>query len=223
MSVAGSGPGPASVVVAEDDPDIRDLVALILEAEGWSVDARADGRSALEACREVRPDVVVLDVTMPGELDGLDVCRALRADAALVDVPVLMLTARAQEKDQARAASAGADGYLLKPFSPDDLLRRLDAARALQRQAHLERGARLSPAGLNAHRAAVPGHDAVHDRQPEPGALHRSLGAARGPEEPLEQPRLLAASGTPMPESLTVRTAASARARAGRARTRRRG
>ncbi len=116
----------ARIVVADDDADIRDLVAFKLVQSGHEVVAVSDGTAALEACRANRPDLVVLDLTMPG-MSGLDACRALRLDPDLEAVPVILLTARAQESDIEQGFSAGADDYVVKPFSPRELASRVAA------------------------------------------------------------------------------------------------
>lgn len=117
----------AKIVVADDDADIRELVAFKLRQTGHDIVAVADGAAAVEACQAEVPDLVLLDVMMPG-MSGLDACRALRADAALADVPVILLTARAQEADIEQGFSVGADDYVVKPFGMDELLARLRAA-----------------------------------------------------------------------------------------------
>jgi DNA-binding response OmpR family regulator len=124
---------PARVVVADDDADIRDLVAFKLEAAGMDVVAVADGAAALEACQDVPPDLVILDVMMPG-MSGLDVCRALRDSIGLAQVPVILLTARAQESDVAQGFDAGADDYVVKPFSPRELAARVNAVMSRARR-----------------------------------------------------------------------------------------
>jgi DNA-binding response OmpR family regulator len=113
------------VVIAEDDRDIRELVELILAEEGHTTVPASDGLAALEACRSARPDVVLLDVSMPGELNGLEVCRRIRADEELRPVRVMLLTARAREQDVSAGYAAGADDYLVKPFNPTELTRRI--------------------------------------------------------------------------------------------------
>ena len=119
------------VLVADDEPDIRDLVCLaVRRAGGTVVRAVADGTAALAGAREERPDLAVLDVSMP-EASGLEVCLALRADAATAATRVLLLSAGASDEDVARGLSAGADAYLVKPFAVADLVeqvRRLTAA-----------------------------------------------------------------------------------------------
>jgi DNA-binding response OmpR family regulator len=116
----------ATIVVADDDADIRDLVAFKLEQSGHQVLAFGDGGSAVEACRRQVPELVLLDVMMPG-MSGLDACRAMRADAMLARVPVILLTARAQESDIEQGFLVGADDYVVKPFSPRELASRVTA------------------------------------------------------------------------------------------------
>ena len=116
----------AKIVVADDDVDIRDLVVFKLEQSGHEVVSVGDGAAALEACRAGVPDLVVLDVMMPG-MGGLDACRALRLEPALARVPVILLTARAQESDIEQGFNAGADDYVVKPFSPRELASRVAA------------------------------------------------------------------------------------------------
>lgn len=115
-----------TVVIAEDDRDIRELIELILEDAGYTTVAVADGVSALEACRREQPRLLLLDVSMPGELSGLEVCRRIRADDAVNDLPVMLLTARAREQDVAAGYAAGATDYLVKPFNPTELTRRVE-------------------------------------------------------------------------------------------------
>jgi DNA-binding response OmpR family regulator len=117
----------ATVVIAEDDRDIRELVELILEEDGYATVPVSDGLGALNACRAKSPDVLLLDVSMPGELTGLEVCRRIRADEDLGGVRVMLLTARAREQDVNAGYAAGADDYLVKPFTPSELTRRLEA------------------------------------------------------------------------------------------------
>ena len=114
------------VLVADDDADIRDLVAFKLEQAGLDVVAVADGQAALEQARQQQPTLAVLDVSMPG-LSGIDVCRILRADPATAGMLIIMLTARVQEQDVEGGFSAGADDYVTKPFSPRELVSRIQA------------------------------------------------------------------------------------------------
>lgn len=113
-----------TMVLAEDDPDVQELLKLILQQLDPSVTAVDTGAQALEACHRIEPDLVLLDVSMP-EMNGLEVCRALRCDARLRDVPVVMVTAKTQPEDIAAGYAAGADSYIAKPFSPGELLERV--------------------------------------------------------------------------------------------------
>jgi two-component system phosphate regulon response regulator PhoB len=114
----------STVLVADDDPDIRQLLAFKLEQEGHEVHAVADGEAALRAIGDLDPDIVLLDVMMPRRT-GLEVCEALRADPATAALPVILLTAKAQEADLERGFTSGADDYIVKPFSPRELATRV--------------------------------------------------------------------------------------------------
>jgi len=111
------------VLLVEDDPNISEPLARALRREGYEVDVRADGRAALEAARN-NPDLLVLDLGLP-YIDGLEVCRRLRGDG--LTVPVLILTARAEEVDTVVGLDAGADDYVTKPFRVGELLARVRA------------------------------------------------------------------------------------------------
>jgi DNA-binding response OmpR family regulator len=114
------------VLVADDDADIRDLVVFKVEQLGVEVVAVGDGQAALDTVRARRPDLAVLDVSMPG-LSGIDVCRMIRAEPEIAGTPVIMLTARVQELDVEQGFTAGADDYVTKPFSPRELVSRVQA------------------------------------------------------------------------------------------------
>ena len=116
----------AHIVVADDDVDIRELVEFKLSTLGHDIVAVADGAAAVDACQARRPDLAVFDVMMPG-VSGLDAIRTIRADPALADLPVILLTARAQESDVESGFSSGADDYITKPFSPRELAARVEA------------------------------------------------------------------------------------------------
>jgi DNA-binding response OmpR family regulator len=115
-----------TVVLAEDDVDIRDLVQIVLEQLDLEVRAVGTGAEALQAGQEEVPRLFLLDITMPG-MNGLDVCRAIRADERLQDVPVIFMTARAQASDVAAGIEAGADTYIIKPFGPIELREHVEA------------------------------------------------------------------------------------------------
>jgi two-component system, OmpR family, alkaline phosphatase synthesis response regulator PhoP len=104
-----------SVVLAEDEPDIQLVARLALKRAGFSVRVVTNGHAALDAVRESRPDVILLDWMMP-EMDGPETCRRLKADPATADIPVIFLTARSQEAEIQRGLSLGASGYITKPF-----------------------------------------------------------------------------------------------------------
>jgi DNA-binding response OmpR family regulator len=114
------------VLVADDDRDIRDLVAFKLGQAGYEVETAEDGVRALAQARSTPPSLVVLDVMMPG-LSGMDVARQLRADPRTAAVPIIMLTAKAQETDVECGFAVGVDDYVIKPFSPRELLSRVRA------------------------------------------------------------------------------------------------
>jgi DNA-binding response OmpR family regulator len=113
-----------TVVIVEDDPNIAGLVELYLRDAGFRVSIADRGERALDLIRARPPSLVVLDVGLAGDLDGFDVCRAIRAHA---ETPVLMLTARDGEDDRVGGFEAGADDYLVKPFSPRELVVRVQA------------------------------------------------------------------------------------------------
>ena len=113
---------PYSILVADDDDNIRELVELNFMMEGYEVSTAANGYEAEVAIRRKRPDVVVLDIMMPGR-DGLSVLRSLRADPATHDIPVVLLTAKATNGEVLDGWRAGAAGYTTKPFDPGELIR----------------------------------------------------------------------------------------------------
>jgi len=128
----------AEILVVEDEADIRGLVSLHLERAGFRVRAAATGAEALRAVRARRPDLVVLDLMLP-EVDGLEVCRRLRADRATAGLPILMLTAKADEVDRVVGLEVGADDYVVKPFSPRELVARVRAVLRRAQRAELDR------------------------------------------------------------------------------------
>jgi DNA-binding response OmpR family regulator len=129
------------VLIADDDADLRELIAFSLSQAGYLVIKAGDGPAALRRFEEQAPDLVVLDVNMPG-LSGFQVCEAIRSSSR---VPVMMLTVRSEEEDLVRALGLGADDYLTKPFSPRTLLARI---KALLRRAGMESSAPLAAGRL---------------------------------------------------------------------------
>ena len=114
---------PQKILVVDDEPEITRLVRAYLERAGFAVVTASEGREALAVFRHERPNLVVLDLNLPG-LDGLDVCRAMRRDS---DVPIIMLTARLEETDRLIGLELGADDYVVKPFSPREIVARVRA------------------------------------------------------------------------------------------------
>jgi DNA-binding response OmpR family regulator len=112
-----------TILVVEDEPSLQETLAYNLEKQGYKVRTTGDGRSALEAARQLKPDLIVLDVMLP-ELDGFEVCKILRKE---MTVPILMLTARDDEIDRVVGLEVGADDYLTKPFSMRELMARVKA------------------------------------------------------------------------------------------------
>jgi two-component system alkaline phosphatase synthesis response regulator PhoP len=118
------------ILVAEDDRDIAELIAHYLNKQGWITHVASAGDEALAYARRQPVDLVILDVMLPG-LSGLEICRALRGDKATETIPIIMVTARAEETDRIVGLEIGADDYIAKPFSPNELVARV---RALMRR-----------------------------------------------------------------------------------------
>jgi two-component system phosphate regulon response regulator PhoB len=116
----------AKVLIVEDEPDILELAAYNLGQAGFEVDTAADGETGLKRATETLPDLIVLDLMLPG-IDGFEVCRLLKQTEATRHIPVLMLTARAAEIDRVVGLELGADDYVVKPFSPRELVLRIKA------------------------------------------------------------------------------------------------
>jgi DNA-binding response OmpR family regulator len=137
---------PSRILVVDDDPTVSEVVARYLEHDGFAVETVGDGRVALDRALAEPPDLVVLDLMLPG-MDGLEVCRRLRA---LAPVPIVILTARGQENDRIIGLELGADDYVAKPFSTKELVARV---RAVLRRAK----GPLAPSGPDAPRVHVDG------------------------------------------------------------------
>jgi DNA-binding response OmpR family regulator len=110
----------AKILIAEDERDIRDLVAFTLRFAGHEVVAVGNGEEAVEAARQENPDLILMDVRMP-RMTGYEACEKMKADAQLQKIPVVFLSAKGQESEIRTGLDAGADEYLLKPFAPSDL------------------------------------------------------------------------------------------------------
>jgi len=126
MTSESPAPGQPVVLAADDDPDILELVTFRLERSGYTVVQARDGEEALRLALEKTPDLAVLDVMMP-KLDGFELTRRLRAEEATSRMPIILLTARAQDADVQQGFDAGADDYIRKPFSPQELRARVQA------------------------------------------------------------------------------------------------
>lgn len=109
------------ILVIDDDTALAEMIGLVLEADGFAVDLCEDGARALEVFRDVRPDLILLDLMLPG-LGGIEVCRLIRAES---DVPIIMLTAKSDTPDVVEGLEAGADDYVAKPFKPQELVARI--------------------------------------------------------------------------------------------------
>ncbi|MDK1029033.1 MAG: response regulator [Anaerolineae bacterium] len=114
----------AKILIAEDEPDIRELVAFILQFAGYDVVTGTNGEEAVQLAKSESPDLILLDVRMP-RMTGYDACRQIKADPNLKNVPVVFLSAKGQEAEVQDGMEAGAEEYLLKPFAPDHLTERV--------------------------------------------------------------------------------------------------
>ena len=112
----------ARILIAEDEPDIRELVAFTLRFAGHEVTTTANGEEALQQASQIIPDIIIMDVRMP-RMTGYDACRAMKADVALKDIPVVFLSAKGQDSEIQTGLDVGAEEYLLKPFAPDSTCR----------------------------------------------------------------------------------------------------
>jgi DNA-binding response OmpR family regulator len=116
----------AGILIVEDDADIAALIAHYLDKAGYASETVADGGRALARAKETPPDLMILDLMLPG-LNGLEVCRSLRADDRTAGLPIIMLTARGEESERIMGLDVGADDYVVKPFSPNELMARVRA------------------------------------------------------------------------------------------------
>ena len=124
--------GDKTILVVEDQADIRKLIRMTMEMVDRVVHEADNGEEGLRLVRGLRPDLVLLDVMMPGSLDGYQVCQFIKQDPALREIKVVMLTARGQQADFEMGRQAGADAYLTKPFSPLELIDTVDGLLAKQ-------------------------------------------------------------------------------------------
>jgi phosphate regulon transcriptional regulator PhoB len=167
------------VLIVEDEPDIRELLAFHLEREGYHVTRSRTGADALRQVRARPPDLILLDLMLP-ELGGLDVCRRLRQDPRTASVPIVMLTARGEEVDRILGLELGADDYIVKPFSPKEVVARV---RAVLRRAGARDGAAPVVSGrlvIDPDRHTVQVDAAAIELTPKEFDLLRALAEARG-------------------------------------------
>jgi len=143
------------ILIVEDDRDIAQLIAHYLVNAGHETETLVNGADALTAARRQPPDLIVLDRMLPG-LDGLELCRAMRGDRALAAVPIIMLTARAEESDRIVGLELGADDYVTKPFSPKELVARVGALlRRIRRPAAEDKALRFEALVVDLERHVV--------------------------------------------------------------------
>ena len=150
----------ARVLVVDDDPALAEMLGIVLRGDGFEPAFVADGSRALPALREFRPDIVLLDVMLPG-LGGIEVCQAIRAETG---TPIIMLTAKTDTVDVVRGLEAGADDYVVKPFKPRELIARIRAR--LRSNDDIEVEALTIGAGESLVRIDVAAHQVTRDGAP---------------------------------------------------------
>ena len=111
----------ARILIVEDNPDTLGLVTTRLRISGYEIIAAEDGETAIEKCRQKKPDLLALDLSLPG-IDGFEVCRVLKSDPGTYNIPIVILSARSQKSDKERAINLGAEAYIVKPYEPRMLL-----------------------------------------------------------------------------------------------------
>jgi two-component system response regulator MtrA len=158
--LARGEPTGARVLVVDDDPALAEMLGIVLRAEGWTPAFVADGARAMTAFRETHPDLVLLDLMLPGR-DGIEICRDIRAESG---VPIVVLTARGDTTDVVRGLETGADDYVVKPFKPAELVARVRARLRGRGESGSEPEVlRIGPVEID-----VPGHVVLRDAQPVP-------------------------------------------------------
>src|SRR5437867_1384103 len=167
------------VLVVEDEPDIRRLVVLHLEGDGFRCRTAANGLDALREAKADVPDLVVLDLMLPG-IDGLEVCRRLRSDASTASVPIIMLTAKSDEVDRVVGLEVGADDYVAKPFSPKEMVARVRAVLRRSRPDHPPRVLAVEPVTQDPERHRVTHGGRALQLTPKEFDLLRALLEAAG-------------------------------------------
>ncbi len=113
------------VLIADDEQDIKDIIQMYLESQGYEIETAYDGLDAVDRVQSWNPDVVLLDIMMP-LMDGISVCRKIKSDPATKDIAVIMISAASKREKEGEAYQAGADAYVLKPFEPADLVKKIE-------------------------------------------------------------------------------------------------
>lgn len=115
------------ILIVDDEEKVRKLVEVTLSVAEVEILHASSGDEALKKAQEAKPDIILLDIMMPGGLDGLDVCRLLKKDPGTMNIHIIMLTAKGQKADMERGLASGADDYIVKPFSPMELTEKIDS------------------------------------------------------------------------------------------------
>lgn len=150
------------ILIVEDDAEIAELLASTLTREGFTCDRAQDGMEALDLCQSLHPDLIILDIMLP-RLDGLEVCTRIRQTASEKDPYILMLTARGEEIDRVIGLSTGADDYMVKPFSPRELVARVRALLRRSLRGEKSRGYQTAHFNLDLDQRIVVRHQAEQD------------------------------------------------------------
>lgn len=174
----------SKILVVDDEPHIVELVKFNLEKESFEVETAFDGRNALLSVANRRPDIIVLDVMLP-EVDGFEVCRTLQKNSETSDIPIIMLTARAEEIDKVLGLELGADDYMTKPFSPRELVARVKArlrrtAKNAEAISNTSDAIRINNLVIDPEKYAVYLSDVKLDFTPKEFELLRMLAQNRG-------------------------------------------
>ncbi len=152
-----------SVLAIEDDPDILELVQYNLERQGFTVHTATDGESGLKAATELQPNIILLDIMLPG-IDGLEVCQRLKKSEEAKAIPIIMLTAKSEESDVVVGLEIGADDYVTKPFSPNELVARIRTV--LRRSKKSEEGSQTDRVEVGPIVMDIGRHEVFHRGNP---------------------------------------------------------
>lgn len=114
------------ILIVDDQPEVRELVEITLRSENFQIFQAMNGENAINIARKEKPDLIIMDIMMPGEIDGIEATRMLKNDPETKDILIIILTAKGQMSDLEKGYKAGADDYFIKPFSPLDLIKKVD-------------------------------------------------------------------------------------------------